>query len=106
LELYDQLVGFDENPVIALNRAVAVANVNGPKAGLQSLAAIPSRNKLEEYYLYYALMGEFEAQLNKPEAAAAHFRKAIELSELESERAFLRKKLNASEEQIASQTAH
>ncbi|HEY0455946.1 MAG TPA: sigma-70 family RNA polymerase sigma factor [Verrucomicrobiae bacterium] len=106
LELYDQLVGFDENPVIALNRAVAVANVNGPKAGLQSLAAIPSRNKLEEYYLYYAVMGEFEAQLNNPEAAAAHFRKAIELSELESERAFLRKKLNASEEQIASQTAH
>src|SRR5215813_9319893 len=40
LSLYDRLVGFDDSPVIALNRAVAVANVHSPQAGLKAMRAI------------------------------------------------------------------
>ena len=57
------------------------------------MAAIPSAGKLKDYYLYYAVLGEFESRLEHHEAAAGHFRKALELAELKSERAFLEGKL-------------
>ena len=47
LLLYDRLMEFDDSPVIALNRAVAIANVHGPKAGLEAVWAIRGRKKLE-----------------------------------------------------------
>ena len=90
-----RLVEFDDSPVVALNRAVAVANVGGPAAGLEAVVAIPSAGKLKDYYLYYAVRGEFESRLEHHEAAAGHFRKALELAELKSERAFLEGKLKA-----------
>ena len=95
LSLYDRLVEFDDSPVVALNRAVAVANVRGPEAGLQTLRAIRDREKLDSYYLFYAVIGEFEMRLNNHAAAAEQFRKAFELAETKSERAFLLKRLQA-----------
>jgi RNA polymerase sigma factor (sigma-70 family) len=95
LSYYDRLVRFDDSPVVALNRAVAVAKVRGPATGLEAVAAIPSAGKLKDYYLYYAVLGEFESRLEHHEAAAGHFRKALELAELKSERAFLEGKLKA-----------
>src|SRR5213595_3056308 len=47
LSLYDRLIEFDDSPVVALNRAVAVANVRGPEAGLQTLRTIRDREKLD-----------------------------------------------------------
>ena len=101
LSLYDQLMKFDNSPVVALNRAVAVANVHGPKAGLEAVAAIENRNKLESYYLLYAVLGEFESQMNDPLAAAGYFRKSLKLAEMKSEQAFLTKRLEACEAQLA-----
>jgi RNA polymerase sigma-70 factor (ECF subfamily) len=95
LSLYDQWTKMNSSPVIALNRAVAVANVNGPGAGLEAVEAIRSRRELDSYYLLYAVLGEFEAQLNHLESAAAHFRKASQLTEVKSEREFLSKKVRA-----------
>ena len=95
LSLYDQWTKMNSSPVIALNRAVAVANVNGPGAGLEAVEAIRSRRELDSYYLLYAVLGEFEAQLNHFESAAAHFRKASQLTEVKSEREFLSKKVRA-----------
>jgi RNA polymerase sigma-70 factor (ECF subfamily) len=95
LSYYDRLVEFNNSPVVALNRAVAVANVRGPAAGLEAVVAIPSAGKLKDYYLYYAVLGEFESRLEHHEAAAGYFRKALELTELKSERAFLEGKLKA-----------
>ncbi len=95
LTLYDLLIDFDGSPVVALNRAVAVANVHGPEAGLQAVRAIRDREKLRAYYLFYAVIGEFEVRLNKYEAAAEQFRKAFELAGTKSERAFLLKRLQA-----------
>lgn len=102
LSLYDQLMKFDDSPVVALNRAVAVANVHGPKAGLQAVAAIENRDKLDSYYLLYAVLGEFESQMNDPLAAAGYFRKSLKLAEMKSEQAFLSKRLQACEAQLAS----
>ena len=95
LDLYDRYTEFDDSPVVALNRAIALANLRGPQAGLDAVAAIKQRSKLDSYYLLYAALGEFEAELNRMEAAAAHFRKAMELAEIKSEQAFLARRLQA-----------
>ena len=93
LSLYDRLMEFDDSPVVALNRAVAVANVHGPKTGLEAVRAIRDGKKLDSYYLLYAVIGELEMRLNNREAAVQEFRKAFELAETKSERAFLLKRL-------------
>jgi RNA polymerase sigma factor (sigma-70 family) len=95
LSLYDRLIEFDDSPVAALNRAVAVANVRGPEAGLQTLHAIRDREKLDSYYLFYSVIGELEMRMNNHAAAAEQFRKAFELAETKSERAFLLKRVQA-----------
>jgi RNA polymerase sigma-70 factor (ECF subfamily) len=100
LELYDRLVQFDDSPVVALNRAVVLANIHGPKAGLDAVAAIEGREKLESYYLLYAVLGDFEARLNDPVAAAGYFRKSLQLAETKSEQLFLSKRFKDCEDQI------
>lgn len=97
VELYDRLVEFDDSPVVALNRAVALAEVHGPQAGIEAVNAIQNLQSLESYYLLHAVLGEFEARLNHPHAAASHFRKALQLAEIKSEQAFLAKRLEACE---------
>lgn len=93
LSLYDHLVQIDDSPVVALNRAVAVAQVNGARAGLAAVAAIRNFESLESYYLLYAVQAEFETQLQNFEAAAGHLRKALQLAELPSEQALLARRL-------------
>jgi len=95
LSYYDRLAQFDDSPVVALNRAVAVANLRGPAAGIEAVSAISTAAKLKDYHLYYAVLGEFELRLDHPKAAAAHFQKALELTDLKSERTFLEGKLKA-----------
>ncbi len=95
LELYDRLVVFDDSPVAALNRAVALAEVRGPQAGIEAVSAIHNLQSLESYYLLHAVLGEFEIRLNHPRAAAGHFRKAMQLAEIKSEQSFLAKRLAA-----------
>ncbi len=97
LELYDRLIEFDDSPVVALNRAVALAEMHGPQAGLDAVSAIQNLQTLESYYLLYAVLGEFEARLNHSQAAAAHFRKSLQLAEIKSEQVFLSKRLQACE---------
>src|SRR5437667_1078582 len=93
LSLYDRLIELDNSPVVALNRAVAVANLEGPAAGIAAVEAIPHRAELNSYYLLYAILGEFEARRANFSAAAAHFRKAVALTNLQSERVFLAKRI-------------
>ena len=93
LELYDRLVEFDDSPVVALNRAVAVAEIHGPQAGIEAVGAIQNLQSLESYYLLHAVLGEFEIRLNHVRAAAGHFRKAMQLAEIKSEQSFLAKRL-------------
>jgi RNA polymerase sigma-70 factor (ECF subfamily) len=83
----------NDSPVIALNRAVAIANVDGPRAGVEAIEAIQNRGQLDSYYLLYAVLGEFETQLHNFQAGADHFRKALQLTEVKSEQSFLSKRL-------------
>jgi RNA polymerase sigma-70 factor (ECF subfamily) len=98
LSLYDRLAEMDDSPIVALNRAVAAAQVHGPQAGIEAVAAIRDRQTLESYHLLHAVLGEFESQLNHWEAAANHFRKSLGLIQSKAEAAFLSKKLQACEE--------
>jgi predicted RNA polymerase sigma factor len=93
LAMYDRLIELDNSPVIALNRAIVITNIHGPQAGLDAVAAIADAKKLESYYLFYAVLGEFEERLNHHATAAAHFRKALDLADLKSEKKFLSKRL-------------
>ena len=93
LSLYDRLIEMDDSPIVALNRAVAVANVHGSRAGIEAVEAIHNRQQLDCYYLLYAVLGEFEADLDHRQAAMKHFRKALELATMKSEQIFLSKKL-------------
>jgi RNA polymerase sigma-70 factor (ECF subfamily) len=95
LSLYDRLIEFDDSPVVALNRAVAIANVHGPEAGLQTVRSIRDRKQLDSYYLLFAVVGELEMRLNNRAAAAEQFRRSFELAETKSERAFLLKRLQS-----------
>jgi len=97
LSLYDRLVELDESPVVALNRAVAVANVRGPAAGLAAVKSIRNGRELQSYYLLYAVLGEFEARLGRPESAASYFRQALEQTEITSEQHFLLKRMRECE---------
>lgn len=93
LSLYDRLMEFDDSPVVALNRAVAVANLHGPQEGLKTIRAIKEPEKLAGYHLFYSVIGELEMRLDNREAAAEQFRKAFELAETKAERAFLMRRL-------------
>jgi RNA polymerase sigma factor (sigma-70 family) len=95
LSLYDRLVEFDDSPVIALNRTVALAEIHGPQAGIEAVQAIKDLRSLESYYLLHAVLGEFEFRLNRPRNAAAHFQKSLALAEIKSEQTFLSKRLQA-----------
>jgi RNA polymerase sigma factor (sigma-70 family) len=93
LSLYDRLVELNDSPVIALNRAIALANVQGARAGIEAIRAIQNRQEWNSYYLLYAVLGEFEADLNNTEAAGNYFRRSLELTTVKSEQVFMLKKL-------------
>lgn len=93
LELYDQLLALDPSPVVALNRAVAVARVEGPRKGLDVLSEIADHPSIARYYLSFATRGELLAEAGEPEAAAAAYRRALECPSSDPERRFLERKL-------------
>jgi len=101
LSLYDRLIEFDDSPVVALNRAVALANVQGPDAGIAALDAIRNRQPLDSYYLFYAVRADLEVQLNRFQAAGEQLRKALELTEVKSEQSLLSRRLQECEQQRA-----
>lgn len=98
LALYDRLMDFDASPVVALNRAVALAEVHGPQAGIEAVQAIKDQSSLESYHLLHAVLGELELRSNQAVVAAKHFKKALELAKIRSEQAFLSKRLQACEQ--------
>jgi RNA polymerase sigma-70 factor (ECF subfamily) len=97
LSMYDSLIELDDSPVIALNRAVAVAHVKGPAAGIAAVQASQKRQSLAGYYLLYAALAEFEMQLKDFPNAAEHLRQAIENTALASEKSFLSERLRECE---------
>jgi RNA polymerase sigma-70 factor (ECF subfamily) len=93
LELYDQLVALNPSPVAALNRAVAVAKVNGPAAALVEVDRLAADPKLRSYYLFLAVRGHLLLELKRRSEAADCFRSALTLRCSAPERRFLQCKL-------------
>jgi RNA polymerase sigma factor (sigma-70 family) len=96
LRHYDELNRLKPSPVVALNRAVAVANLHGPQAGLDAVAAIPQRDRLESHYLLHAVVGELNWRLNEHRAAAESFRRALKLAVVGPEQLYLTRLLERS----------
>ena len=97
LALYDQLLTLKASPVTAMNRAVAVARVHGPQAGMDALDAIKDRSKLEPYHLFHVIRGTFAAELGDPITALTHFRQAENLATLPAERDFIARRIREGE---------
>ena len=95
VRLYDLLVALNPSPVIALNRAVAIAKHRGAEAGLREVERIIEHPALQHYYLLPATIGEFWQELGDAEKAADNLRQALRCSCSEPERRFLQKKLAA-----------
>jgi RNA polymerase sigma factor (sigma-70 family) len=93
--LYDLLLELNDSAVIALNRAVALSKVNGPNAGLTALNEIKSRESLKDYYLFHAVLGEFQLASNQSHESESSFRHALSLTNIPAEQNFLRKRLRS-----------
>ncbi len=96
LRHYDQLHRRNPSPIIALNRAVAVAHVHGPHAGLDAISEMPRRELIESHHLFHAVVGELQQQVGRHEAAAASFRRALQLAEVGPEQHHLARLLENS----------
>ena len=101
LEHYDHWLTISDSPIVALNRAVAVAKVHGAAAGIAAVQAVPEQRQLQAYYLTHAILGELESQLGDDDAAVVHLERALQLTDLPSERVFLGKKLRQCAERSA-----
>jgi RNA polymerase sigma-70 factor (ECF subfamily) len=88
LQLYNQLLSFASSPVVSLNRAVAVAEVEGPEAAL----ALVDQLDLAHYHLFHAIRADLLRRLGRNVAAAAAYDAAIARSENAAERHFLQHK--------------
>jgi RNA polymerase sigma-70 factor (ECF subfamily) len=89
LQLYDQHLAVAPSPVVALNRAVAVAEVQGPAAALDLVDGLD----LDRYYLYHAIRADLLRRLGRPREAVRAYEAALALTGNEAERAYLAARL-------------
>jgi RNA polymerase sigma-70 factor (ECF subfamily) len=95
VSLYDRLMAVAPSPVVALNRAIAVAQRDGAERGLEELRAIEGRERLKEYPFYPAALGELELRRDNCAAAQAYFSSALALARNAAERRFLEARVRA-----------
>jgi RNA polymerase sigma-70 factor (ECF subfamily) len=93
LQLYDQLVSITPSPIVALNRAVAVAEVEGPHAAL----TLVDRLDLDRYHLFHAIRADLLRRLGRTTEAALAYDAAIASTENAAERQFLQRRRQALE---------
>ena len=89
--LYDQLLALDPSPVVALNRAVAIAEVAGPAPALALVEGLD----LGSYHLFHAIRADLLRRLGRDAEARAAYEAAIELTDNAAERDFLRRRRRA-----------
>jgi RNA polymerase sigma-70 factor (ECF subfamily) len=91
LALYDQLLAVTPTPIVSLNRAVAVAEVDGPQVALQLIDGLP----LEHYYLFHAIRANLLQRLGHTDQAEAAYRAAIARTDNAAEIAFMKDRISA-----------
>jgi RNA polymerase sigma factor (sigma-70 family) len=104
VSLYDTLMTLRPSPVVALNRAIAIAQREGPERGLEEIRAIANAERLASYPFYHAALGEFEFRSGRSDVAREHFRAALALARNPTERRFLDQRIGVCE-RTASQHA-
>jgi RNA polymerase sigma-70 factor (ECF subfamily) len=87
--LYDQLLAIAPTPIVALNRAIAVGEVEGPAAALELVEALES--ELDAYHAFHAARADLLWRLGRSGEAMTVFERAAELAPTEAEREFLRR---------------
>jgi len=93
VRLYDRLMAIAPSPVVSLNRAIAVAERDGPAVGLELLHTIIDRDRLHRYPFYAAALGEMELRCGHRDAALRHFRSAADVARTGAERRFLERRI-------------
>lgn len=96
---YERLETIDPSPIVTLNRAVAVALVDGPAAALAIVDALSAEGALDGYHLLYAARADFARRLGDLGLAETSYLKALELVGNDSERRFLERRLSEVREQ-------
>lgn len=95
--LYDLLMTQSPSPIVALNRAIAVAQCESAERGLEEIAAIADRKRLAEYPFFFAAQGELELSRGAPDAAKKHFHVALSLARNAMERRYYEQRIAACE---------
>jgi predicted RNA polymerase sigma factor len=95
VSLYDALMLIRPSPIVALNRAIAVAQNEGSARGLEEIRAIAQSERLGNYLFYHAALGEFELRSGQHEAAHEHFLAALALARNPMEHRFLEQRAEA-----------
>ncbi len=91
--LYNELMRINSSPVVALNRAAAVAMSDTIEAGLKLIEDLGAAGTLDQYYLFHAAQADLLRRLNRREEAAAAYQRALLLTTNHVERQYLRKRL-------------
>lgn len=89
LALYSVLLGFDDNPMVALNHAIAIAMVNGPAAGLSRLAELERDPRLAEHHRLFAVRAHLLDRLGDRAGAIDHYQRAAARTTSIAERDYL-----------------
>jgi RNA polymerase sigma factor (sigma-70 family) len=95
VSLYDALMETRPSPIVALNRAIAIAQNEGPDRGLVAINSIADKDRLATYPFYPAAIGELELRRGRPDAARRHFRAARSLARNAMERQFFNRRVRA-----------
>ncbi|MBK7308354.1 MAG: sigma-70 family RNA polymerase sigma factor [Chitinophagaceae bacterium] len=94
LKCYDLMCQFYPSPIIELNRAIVISEINGPAEGIKAIEAITNLSALKKYYLLPATLGELNWQLQNNKLANQYFAQAMELTKSAAERKLLQQKMN------------
>jgi RNA polymerase sigma-70 factor, ECF subfamily len=94
LQLYDVLESFQPSPIVSLNRAVAVAMVDGPHAALALVDAIAATGDLDSYHLLHSARAELLRRIGSNEQSTQAYLRALDLVTNDSERRFLERRLH------------
>jgi RNA polymerase sigma-70 factor (ECF subfamily) len=101
VSLYDKLMILAPSPVVALNRAIALAERDGAERGLEALRQLEDSDRLKNYPFYWAAFGELELRTGDAAGASKHFHAAREVARSDHERRFLEKRIAEAKRQAA-----
>jgi RNA polymerase sigma-70 factor (ECF subfamily) len=93
IALYDRLLQIQPSPVVRLNRAVAIAMLDGPEAGLTEIDTVLVHGELANYYLAHSVRADMYRRLGRTSEARSSYEKALALTQQEPEQQFLQERI-------------